>query len=198
MAASPYDKGRLIDAPDATFKELRQAWVGIVSLLSNNTKITNKVRREYIHSAFGPGPYKFLRGDLTLVPMWLQNKPPFVPLEKEGGSVGPNQFNFRVDFTEANDTRNGGRWQFMVGDTTDERVRQILNSPLANNRSLVLFTKLEKQRDKNNRSAYRNVSRPMSGETLTLYDVHDPDAAPMVVEVIVERIKDGRYIVVQL
>ena len=198
MAASPYDQGRLIDAPGATFKELRQTWIGIITLLENKKDLDVKLRREFVHKAFGPGPYKFLRGDLTLVPQWLQNQAPFVPLEQDGGSIGPNQFNIRVDFTEAVDAREGGRWQFMMGDTSDKRVRQILKSPLVNQQCLVLFTKLEKQRDSNNRSAYRNVSKPIPGEFITLYNVHDPDASPMQVQVVVERIKKERYIVVQL
>jgi ABC-type transport system substrate-binding protein len=198
MASSSYDKGRLIDAPDATFKKLRESWIGTVSLLSNITGISNKVRRQFVQNEFGPGPYKFLRNDLTLVPLWLRNQPPFVPLENEGGTVGPNQFNIRVDLTEAEDARPGGRWQFMKGDTSDPRVRQILNSPLTSENSLVLFTKLEKKRDANNRSAYRNVARPVPGEFLTLYNVHDTDAAPIDVEVVIERIKDQRYIVVEL
>lgn len=197
MASSKYDKGRLIDAPDATSKKLRELWIGIVAYIENSS-IENAKRRKILVNEFGPGPYKFLNGDITLVPLWARGKAPHVALEDpdyDAEKVGPNSANFRVDFVESATARKGGKWRFMLAEPTDPQVRQILTSPLAPAGSVVLFTSLEKRRDKNNRSAYRNVTKPVPGELLELYAAGNPDAAPLRAEVLVERINQ-RYILV--
>jgi hypothetical protein len=190
MAAT--DKGRLIDAPDATDEKLRKKWVGLVALIEAATS-DNAQRRDLLTQAFGPGHYKFLAGDRTLVPRWAQQAAPYVPIEDDSyRTLGPNSANFRVDLVEKFGNRTGGRWRFMYADTTNERVAQILKTGRGN---MVLYTSLEKKRDERNRSRYRNVKKPRPGEILELYETDTDDVPSLTVVVRVERI-NRNYIVV--
>ena len=192
MAA--FDKGRLIDAPDATDKELQRAWIGMIPHIEMASSDHAK-RRELLIQAFGPGPYKFLQGNRTLLPIWASGKAPYVAIEQDPSeTLGPNSANFRVDLVEPFGLRTGGRWRFMFADPSNPRVAKILDAERGN---LVLYVSLEKERDDNNRSAYRNVSKPKPGEFLVLYDPRDPSGDPIQVVVQVERI-DQRYLLVEL
>ena len=192
MAAN--DKGRLIDAADATDQGLTESWIGLIPLIEAATE-NNKRRREMLTDIFGPGPYKFLQGNRTLVPAWALTREPYVPIEKNPfGTLGPNSANFRVDLVEKFGNREGGRWRFMYADPNNRMVSKILATGRGN---LVLYTSLEKKRDDRNRSKYRNVKNPRPGEVLDLYASDEDDTPTLTVIVQVERIKMNYVLVTQ-